>query len=55
MKRVLICGAYGQVGQELFIALSKKYGPDNIICTDMRIPPKSLGVKHHLILDVQNR
>ena len=26
MRKILISGAYGQLGQELFIGLSKKFG-----------------------------
>jgi nucleoside-diphosphate-sugar epimerase len=55
MKRILISGAYGQVGQELFLVLAKKYGAENIVCTDVRLPPRSLGVVHHESLDILNR
>lgn len=45
--RVLIVGAYGQVGQELIRALKPMIGLENIICADIRLPPQSVQVKHH--------
>lgn len=47
MKRILISGAYGQVGQELIRELSKRVGMEKIVCTDVRPPPEHLGVVHH--------
>lgn len=47
IMRVLIVGAYGQVGQELIRALKPMIGLENIICTDIRLPPQSVQVKHH--------
>lgn len=47
MKKILLSGAYGQVGTELFRALASRYGPENVVCTDIRNPPKGVGVIHH--------
>lgn len=47
IMRVLIVGAYGQVGQELIRALKPMIGLENIICADIRLPPQSVQVKHH--------
>jgi threonine 3-dehydrogenase len=55
MKRILLSGAYGQVGQELFRSLASRYGAENVICTDIRNPPKGAGVIHHEIMDINNR
>lgn len=55
MRKVLISGAYGQVGLELYRALSLKIGAENIICTDVRPPPTNVQVKHHYILDALNK
>ena len=55
MRKILLSGAYGQVGQELYPVLCKRYGIDNVVCSDVKHPPKTLKVKHHEILDVHNR
>lgn len=55
MKRILLSGAYGQVGMELFRALSAKHGAENVICSDIKMPPKSLNVIHHEIMDIHNK
>ncbi len=47
MKKILLNGAYGQVGQELIRALSKRIGMQNIVCSDLKEPPSHLGVVHH--------
>ena len=54
MKRVLLIGAYGQVGQELIRTLSAKIGFENIVCCDLKNPPSHLGIKHHITLDSVN-
>ncbi len=38
MKRILITGALGQIGSELTFALRDKYGADNVVATDIRMP-----------------
>lgn len=55
MRKILVSGAYGQVGQELFIGLAAKYGAENVVCTDVRLPPRSLPVVHHETLDIHNK
>lgn len=40
--KVLLIGAYGQVGQELIRALSAKIGLNNVICSDIRQPPSNV-------------
>jgi nucleoside-diphosphate-sugar epimerase len=42
-KRVLMTGAAGQIGSELAQALRKKYGPDNVLVTDVVRPPAALA------------
>jgi threonine 3-dehydrogenase len=37
--RILITGALGQIGSELTRVLRIKYGKDNVIATDVRMPP----------------
>jgi len=37
-RKVLVTGAMGQIGSELTQALRKRYGSDNVIATDIRIP-----------------
>ena len=49
--KVLIVGAYGQVGQELINALKPIIGLENIITSDVRPPPESVKVLHHEHLD----
>jgi nucleoside-diphosphate-sugar epimerase len=38
MERILITGAIGQIGSELTASLRAKYGRDNVIATDIRMP-----------------
>lgn len=38
MKRILITGAFGQIGTELGVYLHNKVGQNNVIMTDIRIP-----------------
>ena len=55
MKRILICGAYGQVGQELIRFFSKRIGMERLVCTDLHPPPKHLGIVHHEILNALDK
>jgi nucleoside-diphosphate-sugar epimerase len=41
MKKILITGAAGQIGTELTSALRDKYGRENVIATDVRLPQDS--------------
>lgn len=38
MKKILITGSIGQIGSELTLELRNKYGADNVIATDIRMP-----------------
>jgi nucleoside-diphosphate-sugar epimerase len=38
MKKTLITGAVGQIGTELTIALRQRYGAQNVVATDIRMP-----------------
>lgn len=42
MKKILVTGAYGQIGTELVSELRKKYGNENVIATDVRDNPPKL-------------
>ncbi|XP_078490647.1 L-threonine 3-dehydrogenase, mitochondrial [Ciona intestinalis] len=41
-KRIIITGGLGQLGQGLAKKLRSKYGRDNVLLTDIRIPDKSI-------------
>jgi nucleoside-diphosphate-sugar epimerase len=53
--KVLLAGAYGQVGQELIRALSARLPLQNIICADLREPPANVRVAVHETLNVLDR
>lgn len=53
--KILLAGAYGQVGQELIRALSLRTSLKNIVCADLRGPPPSLKVGVHETLNVLDR
>ncbi|MBN2227029.1 MAG: L-threonine 3-dehydrogenase [candidate division Zixibacteria bacterium] len=38
MEKILITGAIGQIGSELTMALRERYGKENVIATDIRMP-----------------
>jgi nucleoside-diphosphate-sugar epimerase len=38
MKRILVTGALGQIGSELVMSLRQRYGDENVIATDIRLP-----------------
>lgn len=38
MKRILVTGAFGQIGSELVPELRRKYGKENVFATDIRKP-----------------
>ncbi|MEM4259084.1 MAG: L-threonine 3-dehydrogenase [Candidatus Thermoplasmatota archaeon] len=37
-KKILVTGASGQIGSELTILLRKKYGKDNVVAADIKMP-----------------
>jgi len=39
MKRILVTGALGQIGSELVPALRQRYGADQVVAADLRMPP----------------
>lgn len=49
--KILILGAYGQVGLELIRAMYGRFDPNNILCSDLNDPPKHADIKHHIKLD----
>lgn len=54
--RILILGAYGQVGLELIRALSKKMPTSNIFCADIRDPPpENALIKNHIRLNAMDK
>ncbi|UCG76991.1 MAG: L-threonine 3-dehydrogenase [Gemmatimonadota bacterium] len=43
MKRILVTGALGQIGTELVSALRERYGTENVIASDIRMPQAGDG------------
>jgi nucleoside-diphosphate-sugar epimerase len=43
-EKILVTGAFGQIGTDLVLALQKKYGKENIIALDLKIPEKFDGI-----------
>jgi len=41
MKKILVTGAIGQIGSELCVELRKRYGRDNVVASDIRLPADS--------------
>ena len=54
MNKVLVTGAFGQVGSDLLKALINRYGKDSIIATDISEPPSIFRDLHSEKLDVRN-
>ena len=40
MERILVTGALGQIGTELVLRLRSSYGAENVVASDIRMPPK---------------
>jgi nucleoside-diphosphate-sugar epimerase len=43
MRRVLITGSLGQIGSELTTALRERYGADQVVTSDIRMPPVGIS------------
>lgn len=52
MKRIVVTGAAGQIGTELVTALRSRYGTDNVLATDIRIPDASASDGPYALADV---
>ena len=55
MKKILVIGANGQLGTELVLALSKKYGVNNVIASDIAKHEGLNDDVHFEILDVKDK
>jgi len=50
--KILVTGAFGQIGTELIVALQKKYGKENIVAMDINVPNEFDGISEKFdILD----
>ena len=54
MSKVLVTGAFGQVGSDLLKALIIKHGKDSVVATDIAEPPSIFKDLHSEKLDVRN-
>lgn len=52
MNRIVVTGAAGQIGTEMVSALRERYGVDNVLATDIRIPDASASVGPFAMADV---
>lgn len=51
-KKILVTGAFGQIGTELVVALQDKYGKENIVAMDINVPNEFDGISEKFdILD----
>jgi len=53
--KILLAGAYGQVGQELIRALSQRVALSSIVCADLRETPSNVKVAVDESLDVLSK
>ncbi len=42
MKRILVTGALGQIGADLVTTLRERHGAENVVASDIRVPPKQI-------------
>lgn len=54
MRRILITGAFGQIGSELVLRLKQEFGENAIIPTDIKEPPLHMRNSNFNYLDVLN-
>jgi len=55
MRRILVTGALGQIGSELVPALRARHGAEQVIASDIRVPPAGAGTDGPFaVLDVTN-
>lgn len=52
LEKILVTGAFGQIGTELVVALQDKYGKENIVAMDINVPNEFDGISEKFdILD----
>jgi len=52
MARILVTGAFGQIGTELTAALRERHGPDQVLASGRRLPPDAAAHGPCAVLDV---
>lgn len=52
MKRIVVTGAAGQIGIEIVTALRERYGRENVLATDIRIPESAAVDGPFVLADV---
>jgi nucleoside-diphosphate-sugar epimerase len=55
MTKILVTGAFGQIGTELTEALRDKHGPENVLSTGQRLPSPAVQPGPMEVLDVTDR
>jgi nucleoside-diphosphate-sugar epimerase len=55
MRRILVTGANGQIGVELLRRLRAKYGPSEVLASDLRPAEDGAADGRHVLLDVRDR
>src|SRR3984893_12453293 len=46
MRKILVTGAFGQIGSELVPGLQQRYGAEHIVVSDMRMVPLQAQAAH---------
>ena len=55
MRKILVTGALGQIGSELVVELRRLKGAENVIASDIRLPPGDLALDGPFeVLDATN-